>query len=62
MKDYYTLRRIYHEKVTSGEVEVKKNDNVLNKSLPKHGGKVSYSMITGFDEMMAELQEIPPSL
>lgn len=46
----------------NGEVEVKKKDDILNKPLPKHDGKESCSMITGFDEMMAEFQEIPPSL
>lgn len=45
-----------------GEVEAKKKDDVLNKPLPKHDGKASCSMITGFDEMIAKFQEIPHSL
>lgn len=35
-------------------MEVKKNDDILNKPLPKR--KASYSMITGFDDMMDEFQ------
>lgn len=41
--------------VESGEMEVKKNDDVLN-------GKTICSMITGFDEMTTKFQEIPHSL
>lgn len=58
---YYNLRRKYHDKVASRKVEMKKND-ILNKPLPKHDKKESCSTIIGFDEMMAEFQEIPHSL
>lgn len=51
-KDCYTLRRKYHEKLESGEIEARKKDEY----------KASYSMITNFEKVKAKFQRIPLSL
>lgn len=41
----YSLRKIYHEKLKAGEIELERGNNVLDKPLPNHKGKETCNTI-----------------
>lgn len=65
-RECFTLRRKYQQKVMSGETEISQPKNIRKQALLNHKGKseASCNMVTtsGFDEMMAEFQEMPTTL
>ena len=65
--DCYSLRRIFHEKLANGEIELGKESSVHDKPLPNHKGKetcntVIHNTVPEVEMMMEEKEECDPGL